>query len=1061
MKKLRLFLFTLIFATLFASCTNGILDSAFTETKATESYSIRCSISQDLNNSSNERTAFPSGTGNTYSYMVYYNCGNEEYSQQQQAYDGLEFEIKLPHKGLWSLRVYGAINGETVSSTQYILKSKKIYYMNITDETPSAYQKLIVIPEMTSGTTTGSINLKVGWATDSDINCVTYKIGDKVTEVPPLVGGLQYYELWIKESNVPSGSYNVEFFFYNDDGNGTKILKYNASEIINVFDGFETDTWVKHGDDEYLDDTGSFTDFEVTKELTRKFLLSSVYVDVNVAADAPQTGSFVAPFNSFDKAMTLVNNNFSKEGIESCTIFLRGDSTNHEVEITDKYTVPASKKLKIKSWDSDVQTVFANNISDKLKHFFDISGTLTIDNLIIDGKGLERSEIVLNIQNNASLELNNTTIRNFKLRSTSVIVLNNNRSLSISGKTVISDNTEVSGPKPKNIDLSGGTIKVNSITEDSRIGITTSSKPKQTTPVTFTNGFSSYRSVVKADEVFISDEGYYPAVNSATGEAALFVSGGQITPSGYDKIGIQCLTSKVINPAAANESGRKIIFKAYNNSTGEDVTSNASFTFAVKYLGADLPSPTYWGATKNVITFEGIIGYGIYNIQVTAVIDGKKYGSTQDVEVCQMNRVSDLNGVVPSATAASPVTLAVASQADLQQVSDWTRANKKLDYVTLVLEKDIECTDYQSIGAMKSSEIADENNLFCGILDGNGHVIKINTFSSKDDNSKALIAGTGGGSEIKNLILEGNIDSSSKNYVCGFVICPRGKTTISNCINRMNITGSGNNIAGFTLTGQTDELVIENCRNEGNISGKENISGFGTLNVVGGTIRNCVNTGKISGTGGNVAGFYHLASIDIYNCINRGEISGSTIVGGISGNASYNTNNSKGIIENCLNLGSISCTNGIAGGIVGELGGNSGNFIAGQIKNCVNLGTVTCSTPAITSVGSIVGKIKTNNTYTIKNNFYLKQDNLPAIGVTDTVDTSAFEMTAFTQGNSYCTASAYYNTYGAKSNDVVEMLNAWITSNSGGNDPNYITYSKWVYKKDISGKAYPYLSEVE
>lgn len=1062
MKKFNIFLFSMIFITIFVSCTNPLLNpSSGGESK--NSYNIRCSIAQEFDDSNKVRTAFPSATGETFSYKVYLNCGSESFSQDVQAYDGTDFSIKVPHKGLWELRVYGAIHGDPVSSTQYILKSEKIYYLNVTDETPSPFQKIIVKPVMTSGVTTGTIDLQVEWDADTgitDAECVC-----------PAIEALDGYNFQrytnkavLEVTDVPSGSYTVDFNFYKVEGEA-RILKYNATETINVYDGFTTDTWVKHGDDEHLvvSGTPATTTFKVTGDLVKKFLLSSIYVDSNVAADAIQTGSFVAPFKTFDQAWALVDNNFNNENMASCTIYLRGDSTEHKVPATSSYSVAASKKLTIKSWDASSPAVL---VSEGSNTFFTVSdnGTLVLDNVVIDGNNVDRVNTVYGIDNSGSVDLINTTIRNFKISSVRYTInVGATGSLSVSGKTVIIDNVSKNNGNKRNIYIpTGAVLTVKGITSDSRIGISVPSaiggnpSPDTKSPVVFTSGYVAFNSLVKTDEVFISDQDNYPAVDPSTGEAALYASGGRIVKNGYDMIEIKCLKSKIVNPTSANKSGRTVLFNLYNNTTGEDLTSEATWNFTVKYLGADLPKTTYWTSSSNSVVFEENLGYDIYNIAATATVDGLSYTTTHDVEVCQINSVASLGETAPTATAASPVTLSVSTQAELKKISDWTRDQKHLENVTIILEKDIECTNYQSIGAFEEGgELADSYTTFNGTLDGNGHTITIKSF---DTSSKALIAGTSG-AVIKNLILAGDI-LTNKNYVCGFVLTPNDETVISNCINKLNIESTGHSIYGFTATGQTSDLSIERCRNEGNLTGTRNVAGIGNTNVVGGSIVSCVNTGKITGTT-SVGGIISSSSLNVLNCINRGEVTGSESVGGIAGNISTRINTSNGKIVNCLNVGLVTASTGKVGGIVGVAGSTNNSFKKAVLQNCVNLGPVFCTKTDATSVGNIIGSKYDDNEYTIKNNFYLDQNSYKGIGGTDDDLSTGFETTAFIQTKASCVAYVPNSAYGASSKDVVDMLNIWIKSASGGNDSSFKTYVKWVYKTDSSGKAYPYLAEVK
>ena len=117
-----------------------------------------------------------------------------------------------------------------------------------------------------------------------------------------------------------------------------------------------------------------------------------------------------------------------------------------------------------------------------------------------------------------------------------------------------------------------------------------------------------------------------------------------------------------------------------------------------------------------------------------------------------------------------------------------------------------------------------------------------------------------------------------------------------------NITVRGADLeSGFAICG-TNNGLLENCHNSVNFIGKEKGSyGICASNAKTGIIRNCYNTGKLSGA----------------------------YVGGICG-----TN--LGLVENCFNTGLIDAESN-AGGIVRINHNNSkSNGIGGTIRNCYN-----------------------------------------------------------------------------------------------------------------------------
>lgn len=170
-------------------------------------------------------------------------------------------------------------------------------------------------------------------------------------------------------------------------------------------------------------------------------------------------------------------------------------------------------------------------------------------------------------------------------------------------------------------------------------------------------------------------------------------------------------------------------------------------------------------------------------------------------------------------------------------------------------------------------------NDFSGTFDGNGHTVTLNITSGSANTGlfKKLV----GGATVKNVITSGSITVNANNVggITGVADTELGAITISNCKNEADI--KGNKVVGGILGGCTEDdcaLTISACANEGNISGTRNIGG------ICGTLENA-----------------HF----IKNCYNSGEVTGSTI-GGILGRGA------KGVlIENCYNLENISNGNAI------------------------------------------------------------------------------------------------------------------------------------------------------
>lgn len=199
-------------------------------------------------------------------------------------------------------------------------------------------------------------------------------------------------------------------------------------------------------------------------------------------------------------------------------------------------------------------------------------------------------------------------------------------------------------------------------------------------------------------------------------------------------------------------------------------------------------------------------------------------------------------------------------------------------------------------------------NDFSGTFDGNGHTVTLNITASTAN--VGLFKTLSGGAVVRNVITAGSISSTEK-YVGG--------------------------IAGFANT-YSGDVTIENCKNTAAVQGGNGVGGIfgycsGSAHSV--TITGCANTGTISGArnSGGICGTLENAHF-IKNCYNSGAVTGSNI-GGILGRGA------KGVlIENCYNLENISNGNAIL-----AFAYKQGNPI--EVKNCYALkGSASLLVPA-------------------------------------------------------------------------------------------------------------------
>lgn len=227
-----------------------------------------------------------------------------------------------------------------------------------------------------------------------------------------------------------------------------------------------------------------------------------------------------------------------------------------------------------------------------------------------------------------------------------------------------------------------------------------------------------------------------------------------------------------------------------------------------------------------------------------------------------------------------------------------------------------------------------------GTFDGGGYSVNLNVtenLATVDKDAHQTLFGYINGATIKNLIRTGSTTGLTQNAIGGIVGVAIGGSVIENCVNHSTVSSSNNYVGG--------------------IVGQAGSTGGGV------TVRNCLNTGAITGisTGGNgtggIVGGTNGAAVTISNCANTGAISGiASYTGGITGRL----NNASNVLTYCYNTGEVSSTHAsaYAGGIAGYTAANA------TVKNTYSIGTVSGNNSAAI-IGSCAG------TTNVIGNYYL------------------------------------------------------------------------------------------
>lgn len=276
------------------------------------------------------------------------------------------------------------------------------------------------------------------------------------------------------------------------------------------------------------------------------------------------------------------------------------------------------------------------------------------------------------------------------------------------------------------------------------------------------------------------------------------------------------------------------------------------------------------------------------------------------------------------------------------------------------------------------------------------------------------VGGLVGGNAVNGSSLSSDIDITSEASIPSFAVY--------NCINKASVSGTKfvGGVVGYVSAGAA-RVQIEKCRNSAAVTADTSCAGGilgGTYKVDGyghGTVRDCVNSGKITGgTGSFTGGIVGCGrAVDIYSCTNSGTV-GMTgkYVGGISGGGNTADALANGKIVNCYNSADVTGTT-YAGGIVGvaksinvnscaNVGNVTGTSYVGGISgrsggasdkrdtelyDCYNTGSVTSTDGSITVAG-IVGEAYCEGT--VDDNKYVKVKRCVNIGAVSSGNALAY-----------------------------------------------------------------------
>ena len=575
-------------------------------------------VQPGVRTANSSRTAMPdfnSESGLKYSVVAENTKTGKQSAGEQEIYDiTKQFSIKLS-AGEWIITATGKKNGIKVLKGT----SDKI---KLDESSPvKTGIEIQLYPCLEEKNGKGSVSLEVNFSdtriksaktewNSSSVTARTFDLTDKTS-------------FSIDESNVPSGDYALNIFFYSEAGCKGELL-YMAHEVVNVFNELTTNTW--QGSSPYFTETSDKkVSFDITADLVNKFRMSTYYVKgkggtlgcVKKASDS-NNGTFFDPFETFDKALAAVaeseSNNDTGSTIDEYNIYIDGT-----VSVTQALVFNAKKKVNISSYAdaAELKRTATSNLTLTAESGSDtkISGITT--------------DCSLYVKAGSSLALNSCSVTGTE-QSANAVTVEKDGTFTVSGKVKICDKSV------DNVCLKEGaliTIGKGGLSIGSKIGVTLEKNPDVNNPcVTVTSGWGG----TQVEKLIFSDDNYVAWKTGTPSEVCICVSSGSVTiPKFVVKFSIQAESETAVTTVARGDT-ITIVPQVFKDGT-LDATASDFTAWKISLLNHGVDTGAV--SSGNTITVPGTDASGNkwpddkYELYVTADYNDTTYSSKIPVNI--------------------------------------------------------------------------------------------------------------------------------------------------------------------------------------------------------------------------------------------------------------------------------------------------------------------------------------------------------------------------------------------------------------------------------------------
>lgn len=637
MKKNWLHLFCTIFmafmAGIFVSCPSSF-DKEENNTTADEvknKFLITGTLVQPgVRTANSSRTAMPdfnAESGLEYSVKAENTKTGDTSAGEQTIYDiTKQFSIKLS-AGEWIITATGKKNGIKVLKGT----SDKI---KLDESSPvKTGIEIQLYPCLEEKNGTGSVSLEVNFSdtriksakTEWNPSSVTAKTEWNSSSGPFNLTDKTSFN--IDESNVPSGDYALNIFFYSEADCKGELL-YMAHEVVNVFNELTTNTW--QGSSPYFTESpDKKVSFDITADLVNKFRMSTYYVKgtggtlVKEASNS-NNGTFFDPFKTLDKALAAVaeseRNNDTGSTIDEYNIYIDGT-----VSVTQALLFNAKKKVNISSYAdaAELERTATSNLILTAESGSDtkISGITT--------------DCSLYVKAGSSLALNSCSVTGTEASGTEQSA----KAVTVEkdGTFTVSDKVKICDKSVHNVYLKEGaliTIGKGGLSIDSKIGVTLEKNPDVNNPcVPVTSGWPG----TQVEKLIFSDDNYVAWKTGTPSEVCICVSSVSVTiPKFVVKFSIQSESETAVTTVARGDT-ITIVPQVYKDGTSFDATASDFTAWKISLLNHGVDTGAV--SSENTITVPGADAKGNkwpvdkYELYVTADYNDTTYSSKIPVNI--------------------------------------------------------------------------------------------------------------------------------------------------------------------------------------------------------------------------------------------------------------------------------------------------------------------------------------------------------------------------------------------------------------------------------------------